>query len=107
MGLRGPSHARLIPFTFGGRCASKIRRACQRLEIEREIVIALRGPLLYRRHNKMTRGFAGKLLAGLVLVVVLFIGGSSATYVVDPGHRGVQVTLGKVWPVAEPEGFGL
>jgi prohibitin 2 len=47
-------------------------------------------------------------LVGLGIVIfVLVIGGSQATYVVDPGYRGVQVTLGKVSPGFKPEGFGL
>jgi len=32
---------------------------------------------------------------------------SSATYVVPPGFRGVEVTLGKVSPDFKPEGFGF
>jgi prohibitin 2 len=32
---------------------------------------------------------------------------SSGTYVIQPGHRGVEVTLGKVSPAFKPEGFGL
>lgn len=47
-------------------------------------------------------------LVGLGIVIfVLVIGGSQATYVVDPGYRGVQVTLGNVSPDFKPEGFGL
>ena len=49
----------------------------------------------------------GKLIGGAVLIFVLIIAGSSATYVVEPGFRGVEVTLGKVSPVAKPEGFGF
>jgi len=48
-----------------------------------------------------------KLIAGAVIVFILIIAASSSTYVVEPGHRGVQVTLGKVSPVFKPEGFGL
>jgi prohibitin 2 len=48
-----------------------------------------------------------KLLAGAVIIFALVIAGSSATYVVDPGHRGVEVTLGKVSPGFKPEGFGF
>ncbi len=55
----------------------------------------------------MSRGFAGKLVVGVLLILVLLMGASSATYVVNPGYRGVQVTLGKVSPVAKPEGFGF
>lgn len=44
-------------------------------------------------------------VAVLVFVAVVII--SSATYVVQPGHRGVAVTLGKVSPGFKEEGFGL
>lgn len=47
-------------------------------------------------------------LVGLGIVIfVLVIAGSQATYVVQPGFRGVQVTLGKVAQDFKPEGFGL
>jgi prohibitin 2 len=49
----------------------------------------------------------GKLIGGAVLIFVLIIASSSSTYVVDPGFRGVEVTLGKVSSVAKPEGFGF
>lgn len=49
----------------------------------------------------------GALIAGGVLILILAVGGAQATYVVDPGHRGVRVTLGRVAPQFEPEGFGL
>ncbi|MDX1951643.1 MAG: prohibitin family protein [Verrucomicrobiota bacterium] len=48
-----------------------------------------------------------KLIIGAVLIFLLVLASSSATYVVDPGFRGVQVTLGKVSPVAKTEGFGF
>ncbi len=48
-----------------------------------------------------------KLIAGAVVVFVLVLAGSSSTFVVDPGHRGVMVTLGRVSPVFKPEGFGM
>ena len=41
------------------------------------------------------------------MIFVIIIAASSSTYVVDPGYRGVEVTLGKVSPVAKPEGFGF
>lgn len=47
------------------------------------------------------------LIAGSLIIFSLIIAGSSATYVVDPGHRGVEVTLGRVSPGFKPEGFGL
>jgi prohibitin 2 len=40
-----------------------------------------------------------------VLVIVLMA--SSGTYVVQPGFRGVAVTMGKVSPAFKPDGFGL
>lgn len=49
----------------------------------------------------------GKLVAGAVVIFVLIIAGSSSTYVVDPGFRGVEVILGKVSPIPKAEGFGL
>jgi len=49
----------------------------------------------------------GKLIGGAILIFVLIIAGSSATYVVEPGFRGVEVTLGKVSEIAKAEGFGF
>jgi prohibitin 2 len=43
---------------------------------------------------------------GLLLFAVVVLG-SAATYVVQPGSRGVAVTLGTVSPGFKPEGFGL
>ena len=42
-----------------------------------------------------------------ILIFVAAILGSSAAYVVQPGMRGVMVTLGKVSPAFLPEGFGF
>jgi prohibitin 2 len=53
-----------------------------------------------------SRGILG-LIGGAVLIFVLILAGSSATYVVEPGHRGVEVTLGKVSQGFKPEGFGF
>jgi prohibitin 2 len=47
-----------------------------------------------------------KLVGIGLLIVVMVIAASQATFVVDPGFRGVEVTLGKVSPVFKPEGFG-
>jgi prohibitin 2 len=47
-----------------------------------------------------------KLIGIAILIFVLVISLSSASFVVDPGYRGVEVTLGKVSPVFKPEGFG-
>lgn len=48
----------------------------------------------------------GKLIGSVILILVLVIAASQATYVIEPGTRGVLVTLGKVAPNALPEGFG-
>ncbi len=48
----------------------------------------------------------GKLIGSVILILALVIAGSQATYVIEPGTRGVMVTLGKVSPAALPEGFG-
>ena len=42
-----------------------------------------------------------------LIVFVLVLLASTSTYVVQPGFRGVAVTLGKVSPEFKPEGFGL
>jgi prohibitin 2 len=44
------------------------------------------------------------------IAILLFCGvimASSGTYVVKPGYRGVEVTLGRVSTAYKPEGFGL
>ncbi len=48
-----------------------------------------------------------KLIGVAVIIFVVIIAISSGSYVVQPGFRGVEVTLGKVSPVFKPEGFGL
>ena len=48
-----------------------------------------------------------KLVIGAVVVFLLIIAAGSSTYIVDPGHRGVEVTLGRVSPGFKPEGFGF
>jgi prohibitin 2 len=55
----------------------------------------------------MSAGTVGKLVAGALLIFFLIIAASSSTYVVNPGYRGVEITLGKVAPAAKPEGFGM
>ncbi len=42
-----------------------------------------------------------------ILVFVVIVLATSGTYIVQPGHRGVAVTLGKVSPGFKPEGFGF
>jgi prohibitin 2 len=47
-------------------------------------------------------------LAGIaILIFVAIILGSTATYIVQPGFRGIEITLGKVSPHFKPEGFGF
>jgi prohibitin 2 len=44
-------------------------------------------------------------IAILLFAVILVL--ATGSYVVQPGYRGVEVTLGKVSPVFKPEGFGF
>ena len=47
-------------------------------------------------------------LAGVaILIFAAILALSTSSYVVQPGFRGVEVTLGKVSPVFKPEGFGF
>ena len=46
-------------------------------------------------------------IGAAILVFVVVLLASSATFVVQPGFRGVVVTLGKVAPQFKPEGFGF
>ena len=48
-----------------------------------------------------------RLIGIAILIFVAVIMASSGTYVIQPGYRGVEVTLGKVSTVFKPEGFGL
>ncbi len=48
-----------------------------------------------------------RLVGVAILIFVVVIMASSGTYVVHPGFRGVQVTMGRVSPAFKPEGFGL
>jgi len=48
----------------------------------------------------------GKLIGAAVIILVIVIAAAQSTYVVEPGFRGVQVTLGKVSDQFKPEGFG-
>lgn len=42
-----------------------------------------------------------------ILIFVIVLMASSGTYVVHPGYRGVEVTMGKVTPSPKSDGFGL
>lgn len=55
----------------------------------------------------MNPNFLPRLIGAGVLVFVLVILGSATTYMVDPGTRGIKVTLGKTADQFLPEGFGL
>ncbi|MDR2429968.1 MAG: prohibitin family protein [Puniceicoccales bacterium] len=48
-----------------------------------------------------------KISAAIAVILALIAAVFEATFVVDPGDRGVLVTLGTVNPKFEPEGFGI
>src|ERR1700722_6786685 len=48
-----------------------------------------------------------RLVGVALLVFVAVIMAAAGTYVVQPGFRGVEVTMGKVSSAFKPEGFGL
>lgn len=48
-----------------------------------------------------------RTIVGGVILLALIAAGLSASYVVEPGHRGVEVMLGRVSPGFKPEGFGF
>ena len=48
-----------------------------------------------------------RLIGVAILIFVVVIMAASGTYVVHPGYRGVEVTMGKVSTAFKPEGFGL
>lgn len=48
-----------------------------------------------------------RLIGIALLIFVVAIMAAAGTYVVHPGYRGVEVTMGKVSPAFKPEGFGL
>src|SRR5882724_9312948 len=54
----------------------------------------------------MNASSVAKLIGVAILIFVIVIAMSSASFVVQPGFRGVEVTLGKVSPVFKGEGFG-
>jgi prohibitin 2 len=47
-----------------------------------------------------------KLIGFGVIIFVLVLAAAQSTYVIDPGFRGVEVTLGNVSEGFKPEGFG-
>ncbi len=48
----------------------------------------------------------GKLIGFGLILLVLVLAAAQSTFVVEPGFRGVEVTLGKVSEHFKPEGFG-
>jgi prohibitin 2 len=54
-------------------------------------------------NQKTTARLIGVALVIFVVIVVSFAG----TYVVEPGFRGVEVTMGRVSSAFKPDGFGL
>ena len=48
-----------------------------------------------------------RLIGVAIVIFVVILMAAAGTYVVQPGHRGVEVTLGKVSSTFKPEGFGL
>ena len=54
----------------------------------------------------MKSGLGPVIVVAVLLFVVLVIG-SAATYIVQPGTRGIKVTLGKAADDFRPEGFGF
>ncbi len=55
----------------------------------------------------MTPQVLARVVGAGIILLVLVVAAASGTYIVDPGHRGVLVTLGKVSPQFKTEGFGL
>jgi prohibitin 2 len=55
----------------------------------------------------MTPHVLARVIGAGIILIVLVVAAASGTYIVDPGHRGVLVTLGKVSPQFKTEGFGL
>ncbi|MBF0314576.1 MAG: prohibitin family protein [Oligoflexia bacterium] len=52
------------------------------------------------------KAMGGLLALGIIGVIILIIVFTSS-YIIDPGHRGVLITMGKVHPQFAPEGFGF
>ncbi len=48
-----------------------------------------------------------RLIGVAILVFIVVVLAASGTYVVQPGYRGIAVTLGKVSPQFKPAGFGF
>lgn len=48
-----------------------------------------------------------KLITGAVILLVLVVIGAASSYIIEPGSRGVKITLGKAADKFLPEGFGF
>ena len=66
-----------------------------------------RRPFAAPLNNAMNPKFMPKLIGAGLLVFALVLLGSSSSYMVDPGTRGIKVTLGKTAEQFLPEGFGF
>jgi prohibitin 2 len=55
----------------------------------------------------MSASTIARIIGVGILIFVAVLMASSGTYVIHPGHRGVEVTMGKVTPVPKKEGFGF
>jgi prohibitin 2 len=55
----------------------------------------------------MSPRMLARLIGVALLVFVVVIMAAAGAYVVNPGFRGVEVTMGKVSDAFKPEGFGL
>jgi prohibitin 2 len=64
-------------------------------------------PTTVQKNNLMNPPGIAKLVGVALLIFVAVIMASSGTYVVKPGYRGVEVTMGEVSRAFKPEGFGL
>lgn len=50
---------------------------------------------------------SAKIIGPIIIIFVIVLAAAQAMFVVDPGYRGVLVTLGKVSNQFEPEGLGM
>ena len=55
----------------------------------------------------MSPSTVAKLIGIAIIIFIVIIVISGGTYVVEPGYRGVEVTLGQVSPIFRPQGFGF
>jgi prohibitin 2 len=55
----------------------------------------------------MSPRIVARLVGIAILIFVVILMAAAGTYVVQPGYRGVEVTMGRVSSAFKPEGFGL